>query len=171
MRLRIISAAVVIGLGIVGIALAQQGDRQPKEAPVNKAKLRAQVAKLRAEVDVLQLEHDADSEFLKKMMIEMKDHESMEAAKGPAKEQMEAALRRRMGGVDAARSIPASGGAAAFPMLEHEFDKMADADAAVAKVARPILERFKKKFVLEATALHEKRLDLVDLEKQYSEAR
>jgi hypothetical protein len=171
MRLSIISAAVVIGLGIVGIALAQQGDRPPNEPPVNKAKLRAQVAKLRAEVDVLQLEHDAESEFLKKMMIEMKDHESMEAAKDSAKEQMEAVLKRRMAAVAPATGIQAPGGAAAFPMLEHEFDKMADADAAVAKVARPILERFKKEFVQKATALHEKKLELVDLEKQYSEAR
>ena len=170
MRLRIISAAVVIGLGIVGIALAQQGERQPKDPPVNKAKLRAQVAKLRAEVDVLQLEHDADSEFLKKMMIEMKDHESMEAAKGPAKEQMEAALECQTQDVDAARGVTASGAAGAFPMLEHEIDKMADAGAALAKVARPILERFKKEFVQKATALYEKRLELVDLEKQYSEA-
>jgi hypothetical protein len=171
MRLRIISAAVVIGLGVVGIALAQQGDKQPNEPPINKAKRRTQVAKLRAEVDVLQLEHDANSEVLKKMMIEMKDHESMEAAKGPAKEQMEAVLRRRMEGVDKAKGVPSPGAAAAFPMLAHEFDKMADADEAVAKVARPILERFKKEFVQQATALHEKRLELVDLEKQYNEAR
>lgn len=171
MRLRIISAAVVIGLGVVGIALAQQGDKQPNERPINKANLRAQVAKLRAEVDIRQLEHDADSEFLKKMMIEMKDHESMEAAKGPAKEQMEAVLRRQMGAADNAGGVPPAAAGAAFPMLAHEFDKMADADEAVAKVARPILDRFKKEFVQHATALHEKRLELVDLEKQYNEAR
>jgi hypothetical protein len=42
MRLRIISAAVVLGLGLVGITLAQQSGDQSKQQPIDRAKLRFQ---------------------------------------------------------------------------------------------------------------------------------
>ena len=181
MRMRIISAAVVLGLGIVGITLAQQSGEQLKEQPTDRAKLRVQVAKLRAEVEVLQLEHDADSDFLKKLMIDMKNFDTMEAAKGPMKEQMEAllgpmkeqmeALKRLMEAKKAAvvEGVPPAPGALALP--QDDFNKMFSADEATAKVARPILERLKKEFVKKATELNEKRLELVDVEKRYNEAK
>jgi hypothetical protein len=163
MRMRIISAGIVLGLGIVGITLAQQSGEQPKERRTDRAKLRVQVAKLRAEVEVLQLEHDADSDFLKKLMIDMKNFDTMEAAKGPMKEQVEA-LKASMGG----QMLGAPG---ALPIPQDEFNKMFSADEATAKVARPVLERLKKEFVQKATELNEKRLELVDVEKRYSEAK
>ena len=77
MRMRIISAAVVLGLGLVGIALAQQGKEQTKPQAIDRAKLRAQVATLRAEVEVLALEHDVDFNLLKQFMENVKECDIM----------------------------------------------------------------------------------------------
>jgi hypothetical protein len=79
MRKRIISAAVVLGLGIAGITLAQQdGDRRGQPA-VDKAKLRSQVVKLRVEIEMLQLDHDADREIIVAWMKNVREAERLGA--------------------------------------------------------------------------------------------
>lgn len=178
MRMRIISAAVVLGLGIVGITLAQSGGGPSKQPAIDRAKLRPQVAKLRAEVEILQLEHEADAEILKKLMADIKNLDSLEAAKGSMKDQMEALLKGsskeqkdQMEAFKAATNgqLPPTPGA--IPVPPAEFGSMFGTDEAMAKIARPILDRLKKEFVPKAAELHEKRLELDDLERRYNEAR
>jgi hypothetical protein len=172
MRMRIISAAVVLGLGLVGIALAQQAGEGRRD---DKAKLRVQVAKLRAEVEIRQLEHDADADILKKLMVDMKNVECMEASKGPMKEQAEALLKGPLKGEMEALKGAANGlllpPPGPLPDLREEFNKMFSADEAVAKAARPLLERLKKEFVQKSAELNEKRLELAEVETRYNEAR
>ena len=166
MRMRIISAAVVLGMGIVGITLAQQ---KGEEGGNGKARLRAQVAKLRADVELRQLEHEVEADILKKLMTDMKNLDGMEALKGP----MEAQLKALMDGVKkqlAGRSgIPSpflQGG-----MGDQEFNMQSKLDEATAKVARPLLDAKKKEFVQKASELNEKRLELAEVEKRYNEAK
>ena len=79
MKRRIITAAVVLGLGAVTFALAQPGTGASKEQPIravppsdqacevgqtDQSGLHARVARLRAEVELLQLEHDATKALL-----------------------------------------------------------------------------------------------------------
>jgi hypothetical protein len=179
MRMRSISTAVVLALGIVGITLAQQGGEKMKQQATDRAKLRSQVANLRAEVEVLQLEHDADSDILKKLMVDMKNLESMEAAKahmkeqmgalleGPMKEQMEA-LKRQTEALKADTKGLTPTVEEALPL---GFNEMFNLNEATAKVGRPVLDRLKKQFVQKAAELNEKRLELSELEKRYNEAR
>jgi hypothetical protein len=169
MRMRIVSAAVVLGLGIVGITLAQQGGQQPKDRASEKAKLGAQVAKLRAEVEVLQLEHDVDADILRKLMTDVKNLDGMEALKGPMKEQLKA-LKETM----AKQAPDQPAGALLLPMPSLDganFNKMFALDEATAKVARPLLDAKKKDFAKQATELAEKRLELAEVEKRYNEAK
>jgi hypothetical protein len=88
MRMRIISAVVVTGFGIVGIALAQQADDQPKDQAGERARLRAQVVKLRAEVELQQLEHEVDVDILRKLMTDMRNLDAIAALKGPLEEEL-----------------------------------------------------------------------------------
>lgn len=169
MRKRIISAAVVLGLGIVGITVAQQTSDLRKDGASEKAKLRVQVAKLRAEVEALQLEHDVDADFFKKLMTDVKNLDGMEALKGPMKEQLKA-LKDAMAKQEPGQPT----GALLLPMPSLDganFDKMFGLDEATAKVARPLLDAKKKDFAKQAADLAEKRLELAEAEKRYNEAR
>ena len=179
MRMRIIAAVTVVGLGIVGITLAQQSGEDSRK---DKSKLRAQVARLRAEVEVLQLEHDADSDILKKLMTDVRNVDCIEAVKGPIKEQMEALLKGPMKeqteilkGQNEALKAPTNAQlpdllGASIPVQE-ELNKMFTVDEAMVKVGRPLLERLKKEFVQKATEMNEKRLELAEVEKRYNQAR
>jgi hypothetical protein len=179
MRMRIIAAVTVVGLGIVGITLAQQSGEDSRK---NNSKLRAQVARLRAEVEVLQLQHDADSDILKKLMTDVRNVDCIEAVKGPIKEQMEALLKGPMkeqieilnGQIQALKApintqLPGAPGAS-IP-LQEDLNKMFTVDEAMVKVGRPLLERLKKEFVQKATEMNEKRLELAEVEKRYNQAR
>lgn len=76
MRMRIISVAVVVlGLGIVGIALAQQAGQRPRSPAGEKERLRAQVARLQAEAEFQQMDHDVDTAFLKTLLTNIKNDE------------------------------------------------------------------------------------------------
>jgi hypothetical protein len=178
MRMRIIAAVTVVGLGIVGITLAQQSGEDSRK---DKSKLRAQLARLRAEVEVLQVEHDADSDILKKLMTDVRNVDCIEAVKGPIKEQMEALLKGPMkeqteilkGQIEALKApintqLPGVPGAS-IP-LQEELNKMFTVDEAMAKVGRPLLARLKKEFVQNATEMNEKRLELAEVEKRYNQA-
>jgi hypothetical protein len=182
MRMRIISAAVVMGLGLVGITLAQQTGKPTKDQTSAKANLRAQVAKLRAEVELLQLEHEVDRDSLKELMVDLKRVDTLEAGKGPMKAEMEAFLKGPMkqqvealkNQLESLKTIQKNAGipdaAAAVPDPEKEINNMLGADEAAARVARPVVERLKKEFTQKATRLNEKRLELAEVEKRYNEA-
>jgi hypothetical protein len=64
MRTWIIGLVFVLGLGIVGVTLAQQPGTQPKSRAADKVALHDQVVKLRVEIELLQLDHDADRDSL-----------------------------------------------------------------------------------------------------------
>ena len=163
MRMRIISAAVVLGLGIVGITLARQTGEARGD---DKAKLRTQVARLRAEVELRQIEHDVDADILKKLMTDMRNLEGLESLKAPVEEQLKSAT---------ARKAPEIGytppGFEEFRKQAQEEAKATQLNELTAKVARPLLERLKKEFVQKAAELNEKRLELADVEKRYNEAK
>lgn len=152
MRMRIISTTVVLGLGLLGVTLAQQGDRE--EPRTGREELGAQVAKLRAEVELLELEHQVNAGILTKLMTDVRNWDSMEAVKGPMQEQLKALKQQ----------VPAP--PTVFPQLfpgnadGEEVLKLSLVDEAAIKVVRPLLDRMRKEFLQEATQLNEKRLRL-----------
>jgi hypothetical protein len=171
MRMRIISAVVVAGLGIVGIALAQQADDQPKDQAGERAILRAQVAKLRAEVELQQLEHEVDVDILRKLMTDMRNLDAIAALKGPLEAELKSfkdTQTRKLLDI-----LPA--GLASLEEIKKSLHDDARAqtqvDEVTAKLARPFLERLKKEFVLKATTVNEKRLELGEADKRYKESR
>jgi hypothetical protein len=161
--MRIIAATVVLGLGLLGITLAQQGDRE--EPRTDREEQRSQLAQLRAEVELLDLEHQVNAEILKKVMTDIRNWDWLEAAKGPLKEQMKALVPQ----------APAP--AAELPQLfagkagGEDIEKMFLLDEVTIKSVRPLLDRMRKEFVQEATALNEKRLRLAEAEKRYQEVK
>jgi len=153
----VLAIAMLAGLGMAAtITLAQPapGDRLP---PREKRTLRAELAKLRAEVELLQLEHESDVDFLKKLMEEMKNSEAMESVKGSAKSRLAefgASLGKKVDDKDL-----------------QDFDKTFAADELTAKAIRPFFDSLKKDFVKKTAELNEKRLDLADLETRYTTAK
>ena len=165
MRKRIISAAVVLALGIVGIALAQQPGPQPKDHASERAKLRAQVAKLRADVELLDLEHEADKAVVVSVLREERDYESESARVDKAKE-----------AVSEANMTAASLGK--LREFQKEFGDEKAMQAQAEKELKEKAERIrvegqlkKQAFVRRAAELAEKRLELAEVEKQYNEAK
>jgi hypothetical protein len=163
MRMGIISTTVVLGVGLLGVTLAQQGDRE--EPRTDREEQRSQVAKLRAEVDLLELEHQANAGILTKLMTDIRNWDSMEAVKGPMQEQMKA-LKQEV-------PTPATVFPHLFPGYADggDIDKQSLVDEAAIKAARPLQDRLRKEFLQEATRLNEKRLRLAAAEKRYSEAK
>ncbi len=165
MRMRTMLAAVVFGLGIVGIALAQQAGPQPKDHSSERAKLRGQVARLRADVELLDLEHEADKAVVVSVLKEERDSESESGRVAKAKEAVsEAALM-----------------AASMGKLEEFQKEFGDEKALQARAEKELKEKAesiraegqlkKQTFVRRATELAEKRLELAEVEKLYNEAR
>jgi hypothetical protein len=165
MRKRIISAAVVLGLGIGGISLAQQAGQQPKDQVSERAKLRAQVAKLQAEVELLDLEHQADKDVVVSVLKEERDFESESSRFAKARE-----------AVGEATMMAASVG-----KLEEFKKEFGDEKAMQARMEKELKEKAesiraegqlkKQAFVRQATELAEKRLALAEVEKQYNDAK
>jgi hypothetical protein len=176
MRMRIIPAAVVLGLGLVGITLAQQGGQKPKDRAGEKAKLRVQVARLRADAELLQLEHDVVADMLRENMKAVKNAELTASMKGPmtqyAKTLIEAkteaskkeALKAAGEGEVAKESVH-------VPVPDEMYDMAFGGSDSVARLGPLAVERLKKEFVQKAAELAEKRLELAEVEKQYNEAR
>lgn len=183
MRMRIIAAAVVLGLGIVGITLAQQqqAGQQPKDQAGDRAKLRAQVARIRAEVEVLELEHGVDAEILRECLKALKRSEFMASMKGPIKEYAKTVVEGSKTETSRKTIPPPSTvigpGLEAPPEPVHVpvpyemYDMAFDESGAMARLGRPAIERLKKEFVDKTAELAEKRLELAELEKRYNETR
>jgi hypothetical protein len=200
MRMRPIAAAVVLGLGIVGIALAQQANQQPGQPAATRAKLRSRIVKLRAELDLLQLEHDTDRADLlddmrtqrqKDNLLTLDSLETLATAREPMKmPKSEAdweAIGKRVESGDqdamqllavyerAASVLQASGKV----LKEEETLKAAEAaakeflekKAKLGESLRSRVDRNKQDYARQAASLAEKRLDLEDLERQYHGAR
>ncbi len=195
MRKQIISAAIVLGLGIVGIAVAQQTGQKPKDRENERSTLRAQVVKLRVEIELLELDHETDREYLLDLMrtarktdiipivlskLGMADvPESMTVPK--TMEEWTALERRAMMGDQKAHE--------AFVKLyeagETANQKGADPVKAMEATAKELsikraqggdglhdhLLRKRQDFTRHAAELTEKRLELAEIEKRYNEAR
>jgi hypothetical protein len=195
MTKRIVSAAVVLGLGIVGIALAQQAGQRPENRESERAKLRAQVVKFRVDIEILELEHETDREYLLDLMRTAKKTdlipivlsklgmadvpESMTVPK--TMEEWTALERRAMMGDEKAHE--------AFVKLyeagERAEKKGEDAGKAMEAAAKELsnkrggggdalhdnLNRKRQDFARQAAELAEKRLELAEIEKRYNEAK
>jgi hypothetical protein len=165
MRKRIIPAAVVLGLGIVGIALAQQAGQQPENREDVRAKQRAQVARLRAEVELLELEHEADRAALSDELQNERKAERIADDDGKVRE---IASEMRL----AASSVG---------KLKDFEKEVGDGKTAEAKVQEELRQavatarskngRRKREFVLRTAELNEKRLELADAEKRFTEVK
>jgi hypothetical protein len=192
MRVRLISVAIVLGLGIAGITLAQQPGEQPKQGARDRAKLRAQVVKLRAEIELLQLEHDADREYLRELLRSEKQTEMIPivmsmtgtadvpgSAKAPGsvsvpktdKEWAELETKGMLGDQRAAELFRKL-----FLAGEEANKKGEDAQKAMEAVAKALsskgdvlqnyIDRKRKDFVKQAAELAEKQLSLAEAERQ-----
>jgi hypothetical protein len=180
MRIRIISAAVVLGLGIVGITLAQQNGEQPKDQVSGKAKLRAEVVKLRVEIELLQLDHDADRDNLLARMKNMKQAEFMGSSQPGVVGMMGLEMlemRTLMGDAEAGRAVEEAQKEIARAVEKGE-DTGVIGQKAMEKVVkkqaegiRGYIDRKRKDYARQAAELAEKQLELAEVEKRYKEAK
>jgi hypothetical protein len=176
MKKQIITAAVILGLGGVTIALAQQGtgtsEPRPTQAvpPPEKAcdgvetdqgRLHARVAKLRAEVELLQLEHDAKKTALSQRVNDTEKAQSLLTGE-LARAKVESSLMRK-----GAESVGKA----------DEFDQKAQTDRAELEKELeqavveagghpPDLKRAKEEFLRLTIELNAKKIELVQLEIQ-----
>ena len=170
MRRRIITAAVVLGLGVVTFALAQPGtdtaktqstravppsDQACEGGQTDRTMLHARVAKLRAEVELLQLEHDATKALLADRLkaVVVANTETI----GEIDEFKIVSCYMRMGAEKVGKAP--------------EFDKAIREDRAAMEraieKAREIpteLERKKAAFLRLSIELNQKKIELVELE-------
>lgn len=164
--MRMLSAAAVtaVGLGLVGITLAQPSGGQTRDQD-DKVTLRGQVARLRAEVELLQTEHDVDRDLLKKLMHDVKNLEGLASVK--ASEELKSMPAQAP--PEVLQGLP-FGEAVAKRLQEDAKAEDAVMDA-TAKLTRTLLDRLKKEFVKKTVDLNEKRLELAEVEKAYNKAR
>jgi hypothetical protein len=165
MRMGIVSAVVVISVGIVGLAFAQQTARQPNDQTSAKAKLRAQVIKLRVEVELLELEHDATrAEILETIKdirgAESQDHEGLK--------QLALSFFSLTNPEPLAKLAEKEGADKA----EKEMNQaMNDAVKKTLDAAKSSRESRKKEYARQAEELAGKRLALAEIDKRYSDLR
>jgi hypothetical protein len=168
MMKRVIAGAIILGLGAVTFALAQQGSGQVaarsslKDASpgpsadrpaVERAELHARVARLRAEVELLQLEHDLKKEVLSAGMKGRAEGLGGERALQVARDYM------RIGAelVDKGAEFEAA--------MQEKGDEIWKAVTKAAGTTAPAdLDHLKQDFVRLATELNRKKIELVELE-------
>jgi hypothetical protein len=160
MRTRIMTAVVVLGLGIVGIGLAQQPGAEPKPQAADKAALRAQAVKLRVEIELLQLDHDADRESLLNWM----KGERMGPG-GLAGMAIETMLGM-MGNAEATKTLEEGKKLIAKAKEKGEDDK-ALTRRVLAEAVKKQIDPMKENYAKQAAELAGKRLQLDAVERQY----
>ncbi len=163
MRTCIIAAVVVLGLGFVGITLAQQPAAQPKPQAADKAALRAQVVKLRVEIELLQLDHDADRDNLLNWM--KGERMGPGAMAGLALETM----LGMMGNAEATKTMK-EGEKLIAKAKEKGEDEEALTRRVLTEAVKKQIDPMKKKYAKQAAELAEKRLQLDAVEKEYLKA-
>jgi hypothetical protein len=162
MRMRIFSAAFVLGLGIVGITVAQQTGEQSNRQDGDRPKLRALVVKLRVEIELLELDQDADRTELLEIM------KGIRMAESKSSEDLQEAVLASLVLTEDRKSLG--------KLVEQEGEKgMRDlVNEAFKKTAvemKALRDRKRKEFARQATELAEKRLDLAEIEKRCNEAK
>jgi hypothetical protein len=168
MKKRVIAGAIILGLGVVTLALARQGSGPSSSRPASvgdfaprsldtpradRSELHARVARLRAEVEVLQLEHDLKKELLS---IGLKERaEGLESK----------------GSLQVARDYMRIGAELVGKGSEFESAMQERGDEiwkAVAKAAgtpsAAEIDHLKQDFLRVTTELNRKKIDLVELE-------
>jgi hypothetical protein len=140
----------------VGLILVSATTTARAQAPdaAGRAKLRARIAAQRAEVELLRMEHEADAANLKPLLTDLRNLEDKESA-APEMSRMIPEMKAKHG----------VGNEEAERLLKVE----AEIDRSTLTVIRPAVERKKRDFAAKTTALHEKSLELDDLERQYRE--
>jgi hypothetical protein len=150
MKIQIVLAIVIsLGLSFAAMAYAQRPALQQPQSG-EKAKLRSQVAKLRAEVTLLQLQNDADANFLRENFASEKSAEAQNLVKGALK------------GLS-----PKERETAGLVFDDKAVDKATASDELATKAARTLLDGAKKEFISKSVELNEKKLELAELEEQY----
>ncbi len=163
MRTCIIAAVVVLGLGFVGITLAQQPAAQPKPQAADKAALRAQVVKLRVEIELLQLDHDADRDNLLNWL--KGERIGPGGMAGLALETM----LGMMGNAEATKTMK-EGEKLIAKAKEKGEDEEALTRRVLTEAVKKQIDPMKKKYAKQAAELAEKRLQLDAVEKEYLKA-
>jgi hypothetical protein len=168
MMKRVIAGAIILGLGAVTFALAQQGSGQatarsplkdtspapsPDKTAVERAELHARVARLRAEVELLQLEHDLKKEVLSAGMKERAEGLEENGTLAPARDYM------RIGA-----ELVGKGSDFEAAMQERGDEIWKAVTKAAGTTAPADLEHLKSDFVRIATELNRKKIELVELE-------
>jgi hypothetical protein len=171
MKRAIRTAAIILGLGgATMMALANHGpDSKPRPAPVTtalapaperakaeRAALQARVARLRAEAELLQLEHDAIRAALASLW-ETLSNEQAELLVQSGRDEL-LAHYARLGAEMVGKAA--------------EFDKEIQKNAAAKEALKGTpgipteLQREREHFLEIATKMHEKKLELIELEKR-----
>jgi hypothetical protein len=163
MRTRFIAAVVVLGLGLVGITLAQQPGAQPKPRAADKAALHDEVVKLRVEIELLQLEHDADRESL---LAWMKGERI--GTVGMAGFAIETMLST-MGNAEATKAME-EGEKLIAKAKEKGEDGEAIGRRVLSEAVKKQIDPMRKNYAKQAAELAEKRLQLDAVERQYLKA-
>jgi hypothetical protein len=158
MRMRPIAAAVVLGLGIVGIALAQKADQPPGPQAGTKAKLRSQIVKHQSELELLQLEHDAARGELLDIMKGIREFES-NSMEGRAESMIIGMLRTGDN-----QGLQKLADMKSRESLDEAFKRANDGE-------RASRDRKKKDYARQAEELAGKRLDLEALVRQYHDTK
>jgi hypothetical protein len=195
MRKRIISAAVVLGLGFMGVTLAQQTGQRPQGDEGERPKLRARVVKLRVEIELLELGHATDREYLLDLMRTAKKTDIIPVVLsklGMADVQESMTVPRTMEEWTALERRALLGDQKAHETFVKLYDageranqKGEDAGKAMEAAAKELsitrakggdalhdhLDRKRQDFARQASRLAEKRLELAEIEKRYNEAK
>lgn len=162
MKKRVTAVAVVLGIGLAGITLAQPSGGQPNDRASGKARLRSQVIENLVEIDLLELEHEVAKAEILELTKEIRGTESQ----GPER------LREM-----ALSSIILSEDRKAFAKLVDKQGQeitLNDIDGAIKKTIdefKASRDRKKKDYARQAAELADKRLELADLQTRYREAK
>jgi hypothetical protein len=168
MKTQVIAGTIILGLGVVTLALAQHGTKPTSPPPdraqtparesseptwADGAELHARVARLRAEVELLQLEHDLAKERVSSALKDLADgidgHRSMQMARD----------YMRIGAEVVGK------GSEFETTMQEKGDEIWQAVKKAAATTTPAeLDRLKQDFLRVATELNRHKIDLVGLE-------
>jgi hypothetical protein len=168
MKKRVIAGAIILGLGVVTLALAHQGTGPSAPRPAStgdstpgspdklrgdRSELHARVARLRAEVEMIQLEHDLKKELLSTGLKERAEGLESKGSLQVARDYM------RIGAELVGK------GSEFESAMQERGDEIWKAVAKAAGTPSPAeIDHLKQDFLRVATELNRKRIDLVELE-------
>lgn len=187
MRMRVIAAVVVLGLGgVTGIRAQQPAAAPRKSGPTEKANLRSRLITMQAELALMELEQEADKAHLLKAMTAIREAEAMTPEQAMVATEMvlsaaSADFQNRESAREQARQKKLQGlsGEDAMRALEEtrrEIDDarkrdISDTIKKNADTAKAYIDRKKRDYFRQAEEIAKKRLELSELEKRYNDAK